>query len=245
MKKIVFLICFIIFSLAATAQKIVTPPMDGSKPFTSLREQVLNQRLGWDAGFSIGSSHSLTDIGGTRDHSRILFFDTQWKASGLKLGVFGRYRISDLFALKTELNYAQLSGADSLSPSSSSRYNRDFHFTNNIYELAFKGEFYVPKAYLDIPVDVYGYIGFGMLFHNPDLQVPNNANYQAASFSQIQPVIPLGLGFHYTLPNNFRIGYNIGWRKTFTDFLDAHSSTASRGNDSYFFNAFNFSYYFR
>lgn len=249
MRRFSTFICllFLISPIASIAQsQSSTPPMDGrSRAFTSLRDRSINLNLGWDIGLNVGSSHSLADIGGTRDHSRILFFDTQWKASGLNLGVFGRYRFNELLALNTEFNYARISGADTLSPVTSSRYNRRASFDNNIYELAFKGEVYVPKYYLNIPVEIYAYIGLGMFYHDPQITVPNPETFQSGSFSKVQPVVPMGLGLHYTFPNNFRIGYNIGWRKTFTDHMDMVSTKSSQGNDSYFFNAFNVGYYFK
>jgi hypothetical protein len=249
MKKLLILSLLVFFCLSPevlSQSRPAAPPMDGgAKPFTSLRERMLSHQTGWDIGLSFGTAHSLADIGGTRDQSRILFFDTQWKATGLHVGVFGRYRFNELFALTTEFNYGKIGGADSLSPETSSRYNRAYYFENHLYEMAFKGEVYLPKYYLDVPFDLYAYVGFGLFYHDPDLAVTNPETFQAGSFSHVQPAIPMGIGLHYTLPNNFRIGYNIGWRKTFTDHLDGLSTRSSRGNDSYFFNAFNIGYYFR
>lgn len=249
MRKVFVIIAIVIFCLpfgVFAQSRPGTPPMDGgARPFTSLRERMLTHHTGWDIGLSFGTAHSLADIGGTRDQSRILFFDTQWKATGLHFGAFGRYRFNELLALTTEFNYGKIGGADSLSPQTSSRYNRAYHFENRLYEMAFKGEVYLPKYLLDVPFDLYAYAGFGLFYHDPDLSVTNPDTFQPASFSHVQPSIPMGLGVHYTFPNNFRIGYNIGWRKTFTDHLDGLSTRSSRGNDSFYFNSFNLGYYFR
>jgi hypothetical protein len=214
-----------------------------SQPFASLREVMLSKTRGWDLGVAFGTAHSLADIGGTRDASRILFLDAQWPATGIHYGVFARYRFSDVFALNAGLNYGHIGGADSLSPVTSSRFGRGYYFENNLYELALKTELYFPSRYLNIPLQLYAYTGFIILYHDPKLTVTDPDNFEPASFSLVQPVIPFGLGLHYTSKGNFRIGYNIGWRKTFTDYLDALAPAPGPQNDAYFFNAINLGYY--
>ncbi len=199
----------------------------------------------WDVGLNIGTAHSLADIGGNRNNARILFYDVQWQASGINLGLFGRYRQNKHFAFVTEMNFAQIAGADSLSPQSSGRYSRQNHFSSNIAELVFKGEAYLPMDNLNIPLEAFAFVGFGLFYHNPDLTVSNFSGYQPASINKIQPVIPMGVGLHYTLANNLRIGYNLTWRMTFTDNVDAYTSSASQGNDGYLFSAFSIGYLFQ
>lgn len=246
MKKIFIALVFVFGFTLLYGQTRPNIPITGvpNQPFTSLREVMLSKNRGWDVGVAVGTAHSLADIGGTRDASRILFLDAQWKATGLHLGAFVRYRFSDLFALNGGFNFGHIGGADSLSPVTSSRYNRGYHFQNDLYEMALKAEFYLPKRYLDIPIDIYAYTGFIVLYHDPQLSVPNPDNHTMDDFSLVQPVIPFGLGFHYTTQSNFKIGFNVGWRKTFTDYLDGEAPRAGPAKDSYFFNAINIGYYF-
>ncbi len=242
----IFSVLFYFFIQALSGQTRPNIPITGApnRPIASLREIVLRKQLGLDVGFALGSAHSLSDIGGTRDASRILFFDAQPMATGIHFGAFARYRFSELFALNMGANYGQIGGADSLSPITSSRYVRDYYFQNNIYEVALKTEFYLPKHYLDITIDLYAYAGIIGFYHDSKLTVPNPAIHQPANFSNFQVAIPFGAGFYYSTKGNFRIGFNVGWRKTFTDYLDGESPTPGPNNDSYFFNAINLGYYF-
>lgn len=247
MKRIFMLpLFFYLFSQVLLGQTRPNVPITGepTRPSATWHELALSKQRGWDVGFALGLAHSLTDIGGTRDASRILFFDAQTKATGLHFGVFGRYRFSNLFALNSGINYGKIGGADSLSPVTSPRYSRAYHFQNNIYEVAIKTEFYLPKNYFDIAIDLYAYTGIIGLYHAPRLIVPNPALQQPETFSNYQLAIPFGVGFHYTTKGNFKIGFNVGWRKTFTDYLDAESPVPGPKNDSYFFNAINIGYYF-
>lgn len=248
MKSILMTIAIILLSGLASVFGQTRPniPVTGvpNQPFTSLREVMLSKTRGWDVGISIGSAHSLADIGGTRDASRILFLDAQWKATGLHYGAFARYRFSDLFALNVGVNYGQIGGADSLSPETSSRYDRAYYFENDIYELALKTEFYLPKRYLNIPIDVYAYTGIIAFYHDPRLSGREGPIEITDDFSLLQPAIPFGVGFHYTTQGNFKIGFNVAWRKTFTDYLDGEAPATGPNNDAYFFNAINLGYYF-
>lgn len=197
---------------------------------------------GLDIGLNIGTAHSLADIGGTRNSARILFLDAQWQATGMNLGLYARYRFSPIFAFAAEISHATIKGADKYSPSTSSRYNRGYSFENNIYEFAVKGEFYLPARYNHLPVDFFAFAGLGLISHNPVLT--GAVAYQPDPFNKLQPVIPLGIGVHHTFAGNLRLGYRLGWRKTFTDHLDALSTQNSNGNDSYFFNSLSVGYFF-
>ncbi|MCH8330801.1 MAG: hypothetical protein IH946_05390 [Bacteroidetes bacterium] len=45
--------------------------------------------------------------------------------------------------------------------------------------------------------------------------------YGTELYSLYQVSIPMGIGFYYYAPNlRYKIGYEIGWRKTFTDYID-------------------------
>lgn len=236
------LIALMIFPVDILAQS--QPPYGKPrKPlFPSRRSQAL-ERTGWDFGISIGAANSLTDIGGGADESRPLFLDAQIKTTSLSAGAFARYQFSPLLALKTAVGYVHIHGADSLSPVGSSRYNRDFYFENEIFELALTAEVYLPKVVSYSPLDIYGFAGIGMFYHNPQLTVPNPYIFVKDDYSLLQPVIPMGAGVSYTFFKRYRIGYEITWRKTFTDYLDGFTRPASKGNDSYFFNTFTLSIY--
>jgi hypothetical protein len=215
---------------------------NNKRPLTRSIRSMYEQPKGIDYGVNLGTAHALTDIGGTGETSRASFLDTQWSETSLNAGVFLRYKFSPLFSLKSSFNYASISGSDLLSGESTSRFNRGFEFSNTIYELAFTGEFYIPKNFKN-PLDVYGFLGIAAFYHDPDLLVPNPDRYEFDLVNTLQPAIPIGIGAFYQFPNSMRVGYEIGWRKTFFDHLDGFTRPASKGNDSYYFGKIKLSYF--
>lgn len=219
------------------------PTSKRKRPVVSRRSEFFAQK-GFDFGVITGTSHSLTDIGGSGSTAKPLFLDIQFKTTSLNAGGFARYKVNNYFAVNSSLHYGRISGDDKLSPVETSRHKRGFSFTNQIYEFSALAEFYVPKYYRT-PWDFYGYTGVAVFYHNPQLVIPAGASHTPESFSKIQPAIPFGLGVSYSLSNNIRIGYDVGYRKTFFDHLDGFTRPASRGNDSYFFNSIRVSYYLK
>jgi len=242
---VLILIFSVIFPMELLGQVLVDGRRDRarSNSMENFRKIMNIGNLGWDAGITFGTSHSLSDIGGTGTHAQFLFIDAQPRATGIQLGGFSRYRFNDLIALRAGVNYASLGAADSLSPHYSGRYPRGYHFRNTLFEVSLEAELYIPKDFLDIPPDIYFFTGFIMLFSNPELK---NAAGSTLVFESrtIQPVIPLGVGIHYTLRQNIRLGFRLGSRKTFFDKLDGHSPAQGSRNDAYFFNSFSVSYFF-
>lgn len=219
------------------------PPPQKRKPITQSRRSRAMTPTGWEFGGNIGTSHSLTEIGGSKNDSRGFIMDTQFEATSINIGAFGRYRFDYWLAAEVNFNYASISGADSLSPIGSSRYNRGFYFNNNIYELAAKAIGYAPRINHKIPLDIYAYLGVAGFYHNPSLSVPDPSNYDFEEFSNYQIALPMGLGAYYIFEQQYKLGLEIGWRKTFTDYLNGFTRPASKGYDSYYFTAIRFSYF--
>jgi hypothetical protein len=197
------------------------------------------ERYGWEFGVNIGTSESLTDGSGMAIDQRPSFLNTQWTTLSLNAGGFTRFRFHDYFAVKASLNYGRINGADSIAGRS-----RNFSFQNNIVELGIVYEVYVPAS-PGFPVGIYGFVGLAGFYHNPTLVVPDPApnDFTWDEYSKFQPAIPMGFGFNYSVTPDIRVGYEIGWRKTFFDYLDGFTRPWSKGSDSYYFGAFKFSYF--
>jgi hypothetical protein len=73
---------------------------------------------------------------------------------------------------------------------------------------------------------IFGGVGVQMYnydFRNPELVAlvdPRYFNYTHKSGSVISPTVPFGLGVKYTLSKKWGIGFEVGFRKTFSDQLD-------------------------
>jgi hypothetical protein len=193
----------------------------------------------WDVGFNFGTAHALTDISGYPEFKlRLFLYDTQWSSTGAHAGMFARYRYSDLLGFTVDYNLAKLTSADSLGHRSS----RGYAFRNRIFEASLNTEVYFLKSPFDIPVDVYGYIGFAFFYNDPKVYLHGSFVRDLDEFSKIQPAIPLGLGVIYTVNRKWNFGGNIGWRKLFTNYLDGLETIENGKNDSYYFMSLNVSY---
>jgi hypothetical protein len=217
------------------------PPGGTRRPLTRSRRSMALQQLGWEAGGNIGTAYSLTDVSGTSIDQRPSFLNTQWSTINLNIGGFARYKFHELFAVSGTLNYGRVSGADSLAGRA-----RNFAFTNNIIELGVNYEVFVPTSGPNFPFAFYGFVGLAGFYHNPNLTIPDPApnDFTLDSYSKFQPAIPMGFGFNYAVNQELKIGYEIGWRKTFFDYLDGFTRPWSKGSDSYYFGSLKISYFF-
>jgi hypothetical protein len=210
------------------------------KPISMSRRAISMHRFGWNIGGNIGSAYSLTDASGSSLNQRPGFLNTQWNTMSLNLGGFATYRFHENFAINTSLNYARLHGADSIAGR-----NRGFYFNNTILEMAVTTKVYAPISSPGFPFDFYGFIGIAGFYHNPQLTVPNPApaDFTWDQYSSLQPAIPIGFGFNYIYNRNLILGYEVGWRKTFFDYLDGFTRPWSKASDSYYFASLKVSYY--
>lgn len=200
-----------------------------------------------DAGVVVGPIFSLTDIGGSGTKKRPLFLDIQYGQTQFFYGAFARYRILPIdVAISTGIYHGTLSGSDLLSPGTS-RYLRGFSFTNSITEWTTKGEYFLPISKFTMSrFDYYVGLGATLLFHNPKLSMPDSAenlNPPGLVYKKGQLAIPMSAGVVYTFPNNmFRVGLDVSWRKTFTDYLDGFTRPWAKHKDSYMMATVNGSY---
>lgn len=186
-----------------------------------------------DYGFSVGASNYLGDIGGGEGTRRDFVMDMKINATRWNLGGFYRYRISPKFGVKGTLNYVRLS-ADDANTSYPYRRGRNLNFKNDIIELAAIGELYIYKVN-DVggtgrytsDFNLYLFAGAGLFYSNPKGQAANGEwialqplQTEGVEYNKFNFAIPTGVGFYYTINRKYRLGMEIGWRTTFTDYID-------------------------
>lgn len=138
--------------------------------------------------------------------------------------------------------------ASATDPEAGFRNNRNMSFRNDIVELSAVGIFDLIENrnnYLKRPDFVpYVFAGVSVYHHNPKGLVqssgPVPASLSSGDWIALQPLgtegqlgtggdgayslwqfsIPFGGGVRYKLNKSFDLGLEIGWRKTFTDYLD-------------------------
>jgi len=141
-------------------------------------------------------------------------------------GIFGRVNISSTFAFTASYFRTSLTGTDQ-----NFEFNqpRNLSFKTSIKEYAGVVEFNYLKyalGILDKKYTSYVYLGFGMVEYTPetffenawvDLRPLQTENVSYNSFSY---VIPFGIGFKWNFKPSYSIEANLGFRKTYTDYLD-------------------------
>lgn len=199
----------------------------------------------WDIGGGLGLANYLGEMGGKEQTRRDFVSDmklneTRWAFQG-----FARYRFHPLVSVKGVFTYARIEGADSLS-SNPGRVGRNLHFRNDLLELSFQGEFDfyqfndVGRGYrFNKDFRAYGFVGVGALYSNPRAQYkgewvalqPLMTEGQSKPYSLFQVVIPAGLGVSLTYHKYHRFSWELGWRTTFTDYLDDVSTVYAPTSD--------------
>lgn len=157
---------------------------------------------------------------------------------GINGTVFGNYYIHPFVNLGLSLSYGQISGSDRYAEDDVLR-RRNLSFQSNITEVALRVEFnltrFEPYNFRS-GASPYLFGGIGWFWFDP------KAEYQG-SLVRLQPlgtegqgldspwetgelyslneiVIPFGVGFKYALSEMLTISFEVGYRHTFTDYLD-------------------------
>ena len=220
----------------------------------------------FEFGALLGTASFLGEMGGDEKEGRPFIGDLQWKLIGGSFGAYVRYNVNPFLAVRTNLIYGRISGADSLS-SNYARNLRNLHFKSHLIELSVYGEILLYKfpgrtGFQNVirfanaaklrnkqekQIMVYGFAGVGLIHFNPKAQYqgkwyalqPLGTEGQGLQqyperdmYNRISTVYPAGLELVFThKPNLYKIGLELGWRWTFSDYIDDVSKTYVDADD--------------
>jgi hypothetical protein len=201
----------------------------------------------WEYGLLVGGANYLGDIGGQEQTRRDFVWDMHLHKTNIALGAYGRYKLSKRMAILANLSYMQLNTADSesLNPA---RVARNLNFRNRMFELGGRAEVTIfydndvgGKGYYNPDFRFYVFGGVSVFAHNPQAQVRNpESEFFGDTWHNLRPMrtegqneeygllglaIPAGMGLYFTFDKTWRVGWELSWRTTFTDYLDDVSST--------------------
>jgi hypothetical protein len=208
------------------------------------------KRMRYELSAGAGVSNFLGELGGANQIGTNYFKDLEWSQTRMALSAGLRYKLSNYFALKTNLTYGRISGDDKLTEEYFRNY-RNLSFFSDIYEINvnFEGAFQQEqighryrlrkvRGVRGYEIYTYAFVGVGLFHFDPKTTYqgqtlrlqPLGTEGQGLipsrnKYSLLQFVIPVGVGFKYTLDNTWGIGLEIGLRKTFTDYIDDVSTT--------------------
>lgn len=192
-------------------------------------------------GIGTGLSNYLGEIGGREQKARPWLLDMKLAKTRWNETVFMRYKFHPALAVKFALNYLRIEGDDKLSLNPGRRY-RNLSFRNDIYdfETTLNWLFFDSKqptgvySRTSVYFSAYVFAGAGVFHHNPKTFYQGSwialqpYKTEGVSYSKFGYCVPVGLGFYVTLNKRrraHRIGIEINWRYTNTDYLDDISTT--------------------
>lgn len=186
----------------------------------------------WDYGVSAGVSNYLGDIGGKEKTRRDFVADMKLAKTRWNIGGFARYKVRPNVSVKLAAEYLRIEGDDKLS-SNPARNARNLNFRNDMFDLGLTGEYFF---YTDNDLGntyrfrngfrAYIFAGVGAYYSNPKANVGGSwtklrpLHTEGVNYSPIGINIPAGIGFYFTFQKKHRIGYELNYRTTFTDYLD-------------------------
>ena len=150
-------------------------------------------------------------------------------------GVTANYEVSDRFMLRGGFTLARVAGADAKGKSEFLKEIRNLSFETNISEASLIGELTVFNLY-NIRWSPYFFAGVAVYHFDPYTYDSTNKKYYLQPLSTegqgisaypdrkpyklTQLAIPLGGGIKFAITDDIRLGFEIGTRKLFTDYLD-------------------------
>lgn len=159
------------------------------------------------------------------------------------IGLTVHYELQDQILIRGSYNFARVNGSDIYSEKPE-LVLRNLSFESAISEFSVVGEYYLFNLY-ERRFSPYGFIGLGIFHFNPysydstgrkvflkPLSTEGQGIYpEKKEYSLWQPTIPFGGGVKFAITENLRIGFEIGIRKIFTDYLDDVSTSYPNSND--------------
>ncbi|MEJ6681392.1 MAG: DUF6089 family protein [Flavobacteriales bacterium] len=203
----------------------------------------------WDIGLKAGGSNYLGDIGGQELTRRDFIWDMHLDDTRMNYSVFARRKMNKRWAIAANADYISIWGLDANS-SNPARRARNLNFRNRIVELGGRAELTVfydndvgGKGYYDPDYRFFVFAGLAGFYHNPQGQIfeavdddgnvlvasyksewydlrPFRTENQESEYEKIGLSVPVGVGMYFTFNKQFRLGWEVNWRTTFTDYLD-------------------------
>ena len=187
----------------------------------------LTQAQNFEAGIFMGASNYMGDLpGGHVDSDK----------SSLAIGLFLKYNFTGYLSARLGYTQGRISGDDQFSELSTGRRQRNLHFESKIKEINILAECHFLAFAFDGDrpfLSPYVFAGIAGFHFNPKANIDNElvalqpvgTEGQGLAggpdkYGLYQIAIPAGIGIEIKVGGVAKIGFEIGIRKTFTDYLD-------------------------
>ncbi|MBS1546607.1 MAG: outer membrane beta-barrel protein [Bacteroidetes bacterium] len=192
----------------------------------------------WDVGVHLGGANYLGEMGGKEKTRQDFIWDMKLSQTRWAVGGFARYKINRTISINSGILYYRIQGGDYLS-TNPARVGRNLSFRNDMFELYLRPEFTIfqdndlgGRGRYRTDFRLFAYVGGALYMSNPKGQINHTGEFyklrdmdtELADYSSLGFAVPAGLGFHFTFKRRHRIGWDFGWRTTFSDYLDDAST---------------------
>jgi len=209
----------------------------------------------YEGVLGIGTTNIFSDLGGTVDASMFFIQDIKFRDTRPSVYSALRYKINQTFSAKLAFIYGFGKTEDF---EGSRNEGRGFVSTTHLIETSAHFEYYFIKEekryrtaamfnrrgmlnnYSTINAYLFG--GLGLTKYWPTLEIEPRPSDTYDLQSKFIVSFPAGIGLKYILSDKWIIGYEIGGRLTFCDYLDGFKPSASKHNDVYWMSTFNLNY---
>lgn len=201
----------------------------------------------FEAGFTMGPSNFLGDLGGNKGIGRHGLKDNNFPMTKFNFGLWLTYQPNEWLAFRLAANLGKLEGDDAIiKPKGGyeeARLIRNSDFRSKLYEAFFAMEIYPTVFFEYEPTDIfhklrpYGLIGVGVFNFNPQGTDPQTGQWvdlkplhtegqgfpeypDRKEYKLTQLNVPTGLGVKYFLSEKVNISLEVIHRTTFTDYID-------------------------
>ncbi len=181
--------------------------------------------------YAIRRERSLMAIAGTGNASYFgeLKDPKEYLDPKFNINVGLQYFVTSRISTRAELTFFQLHGTD-VNSADGSRVRRNLSFNSSNFEFNVSGAINLfplgQRFYQRPPINVYGFVGMGLLYTNPKAKLDGKKyalqplQTEDVKYSRFQFVIPYGLGARVKVNPFFNVAIEGGYRLTFTDYLD-------------------------
>lgn len=196
-----------------------------------------HNKFAYEVQGSTGVSIFLGDLGGSVGAGKAGFFDLDVSALRPSSGAALRANIINEISLRMNYTYALVHGNDSYS-GDLGRRQRNLSFRSNIHEVSLIVE-YSPYNFARLLgrgsglLDFYVFGGYGLFRFNPKAKLntkwyelqPLSTEGQGVTtntkpYKLTQPILPLGFGWRKSWKNNWVIGLEFSFRRSYIDYID-------------------------
>lgn len=185
----------------------------------------------WSGNFYLGVSNMMGDLGGSNFIGSRGVFDYDFRSSRLAGGLGLNLHTGGSFSFGLNLLATRLYGDDAFSKQDF-QVERNLHVRTDLLEVDLLIE-YRPFSRSNGFNRFYVYSGVGGMYYQPKAELDDDwyklrelgtegqfLPDAEGPYSELQVVIPYGLGYKFRVAKSISLILDLGFRKTFTDYLD-------------------------